>query len=46
MAVLPIRPTPFFANKNQASGTPAGRLGRGDDAAMSALANGQSPTGW
>ncbi len=45
MAVLPIRPTPFFANKNQAfwnlqlAGWGGATLLR----AMSALANGQSP---
>ena len=45
MAVLPIRPTPFFANKNQAfwnlqlAGWGGATMLRG----MSALANGQSP---
>ena len=48
MAVLPIRPTPFFANKNQAfwnlqlAGWGGATLLR----AVSALANGQCPTGW
>ncbi|MED5207308.1 MAG: histidine kinase [Pseudomonadota bacterium] len=45
MAVLPIRPTPFFANKNQAFWNLqlAGWGGATLLSAMSALANGQSP---
>ncbi len=45
MAVLPIRPTPFFANKNQAFWNLqlAGWGGAATLRAMSALANGQAP---
>ncbi|MEZ5680958.1 MAG: sensor histidine kinase [Erythrobacter sp.] len=45
MAVLPIRPTPFFANKNQAFWNLqlAGWGGSAMLRAMSALANGQPP---
>ena len=45
MAVLPIRPTPFFANKNQAFWNLqlAGWGGAAMLRAMSTLANGQSP---
>lgn len=45
MAVLPIRPTPFFANKNQAFWNLqlAGWGGAAMLRAMSALANGQPP---